>query len=458
MPNHKDNSWRLTYLLGVALLLPIGTVVLVAYYFTRMNPFENGSGPNAWAFSIIAISGGLSAIMAAMLAIFSSTTYRARVKYENEYRQLQRYLNQDIARERARMQRSLDLGSAENQISMVIKQEVDFERILSVVMEQLEHFTRSDSICIYTVDAEGNVLPRAERRRNIDCFPPALNAEAVECELVNEAILKGRQLRSLNETTGEYILASYFSTPDGVQGVARIARNVSDEPDFQDEMTSYELGANRLVRMVSLGMKTAKIWDRAIKDEKTGLFNANYYADQLAKQTKLAQRTGRPLSIIMMDIDKFKHVNDTYGHLAGDVVLEQVAAILIREARETDTPYRYGGEELCIICEGTTEHDAAQAAERLRQQIAATEFFDDRGRLLPISASFGVVEFDPNRHAHEKNLKEDVDLALYQGKENGRNMVVVAEGDNKFRILKRTGDYKTEVKVRKGLAGDNSPL
>ncbi|MEE9311833.1 MAG: GGDEF domain-containing protein, partial [Planctomycetota bacterium] len=443
MPIHKDNPWRLTYLLGVALLLPIGTVVLVAYYFTRMNPFENNIGPNAWAFSIIAISGGLSATMAAMLAIFSSTTYRARVKYENEYRQLQRYLNQDIARDRARMQRSLDLGSAENQISMVIKQEVDFECILSVVMEQLEHFTRSDSICIYTVDAEGKVLPRAERRRNVDFFPPALNAKAVECELVNEAILKGRQIRSLNETTGEYVLACYFSTPDGVRGVARIARNVSDEPDFQGEMPSYELGANRLVRMVSLGMKTAKIWDRAIKDEKTGLFNANHYADQLAKQTKLAQRTGRPLSIIMMDIDKFKHVNDTYGHLAGDVVLEQVAAILIAEARETDTPYRYGGEELCIICEGTTEHDAAQAAERLRQQIASTEFFDDRGRLLPISASFGVVEFDPERHAHEKNLKEDVDLALYQGKENGRNMVVVAEGDNQFRILKRTGDYKT---------------
>lgn len=458
MLNNKNNSWRLTYLLGVALLLPIGTVVLVAYYFTRMNPFENGTGPNAWAFSIIAISGGLSAIMAAVLMVFSSATYRARVKYENEYRQLQRYLNQDVARERARMQRSLDLGSAENQISMVIKQEVDFQRILAIVLEQLEHFTRSDSICIYTVNAAGEILPQAERRHGVDCFPPVLQLEQLKCQMVDDAIAQGRQLRKLNETTGEYILCCYFSTPDGVCGVVRIARNVSDEPDFIDEMPAFEQGANRLVRMVSLGMKTAKIWDRAIKDEKTGLFNSNHYADQLSKQTKLAKRTGRPLSIIMMDIDKFKHVNDTYGHLAGDKVLEEVAKILMREARETDTPYRYGGEELCIICEGTTEHDAALAAERLRQQIAVTEFYDERGRLLPISASFGVVELDIDRHSHEKDLKEDVDLALYQGKENGRNMVVVAEGANKFRILKRTGDYNTEVKVRMGLAGDNSPL
>ncbi|MHC4840199.1 MAG: GGDEF domain-containing protein [Planctomycetota bacterium] len=458
MPNNTENPWRLTYLLGVALLLPIGTVVLVAYYFTRMNPFEHGSGPNAWAFSIIAVSGGLSAIMATLLAVFASATYRARVKYENEYRQLQRYLNQDVARERSRMQRNLDLVSAAQQVSMAIKQEVEFERILSVVLEQLEHFAKSDSICIYTADPTGVLLPRAERRHGIDCFPPVLQAEAVQCDLVNEAVAFGRQFRRLNETTGEYVLASYFSTPDGVRGVARIARNISDESEFQDEMPAYEQGVNQLVRMVSLGMKTAKIWDRAIKDEKTGLFNANHYADQLQKQTKLAQRTGRPLSVIMLDIDKFKHVNDTYGHLAGDTVLADVAKILMREARETDTPYRYGGEELCVICEATTEQDAALAAERLRQQIAATEFFDERGRLLPISASFGVVEFDHSKHEHEKDLKEAVDNALYQGKENGRNVVVVAEGNDKFRILKRTGDYKTEVKVRLGLAGDNSPL
>ncbi|MCZ7607980.1 MAG: GGDEF domain-containing protein [Planctomycetota bacterium] len=200
------------------------------------------------------------------------------------------------------------------------------------------------------------------------------------------------------------------------------------------------------------------MWDRAIKDEKTGLYNANHYQDQMKRQVAIAQRTGAPLSLIMMDIDKFKHINDTYGHLAGDTVLAEVSAILKREARESDTPYRYGGEELCIVCCGTSEEDAAKAAERMRHKIACTEFHDDRGRLLPISASFGVAEFDPAHMHSEKDLKEACDRALYVAKENGRNLVVVHAGSEQFHKLERSGDANKEVKRRLGLAGDNSPL
>ena len=81
-----STSWRANYLLGVALLLPIGTIVLVAYFFTRMNPFAPEIQGDPWAFAIIAFSGGLSAVMATLLALFASVTWRARVRYENEYR------------------------------------------------------------------------------------------------------------------------------------------------------------------------------------------------------------------------------------------------------------------------------------------------------------------------------------------------------------------------------------
>lgn len=457
MPSSNDASWRSTYLLGVALLLPIGTIVLVSYYFTRMNPFDAG-GANHWAFSVIAISGGLSALMAALLALFASATYRARVRFENEYRNLQRYLNEDVAKERTRMVRNLDVFSAAQQVSMAIKQEVNSERILSVVMEQLEHFAKSDSVTVFTLDEAGRPLPRGERRRGADRFPPVLTLEGVECSLVAEAARASRPQRSLNEATGEFVLAVYFSTPEGVRGVVRICRNVADEPDFNDEMPSFEQAVNQLVRMASLGLKTSSMWDRAIKDEKTGLYNANHYADQVRKQVAVARRTGMALSLIMLDIDKFKHINDTYGHLAGDRVLAQVAAILMKEARDSDTPFRYGGEELCIICSGSTVEDAAQAAERLRQVIACTEFHDDRGRLLPISASFGVAEFDDAAMEGDKELKEACDQALYHGKQNGRNVVVAIEGKDKFRVVERSGDPSREVKRRLGLAGDNSPL
>src|SRR5690606_38301176 len=285
-----------------------------------------------------------------------------------------------------------------------------------------------------------------------------LTQDSIECSLVEEAVRIGRHVRELDETTGEFVLAVYFGTPEGARGVVRIARNVADEPEFSDEMPAYEQAVGQLVRMVSLGLKTASMWDRAIKDEKTGLYNANHYQDQMKRQVAIAQRTGAPLSLIMLDVDKFKHINDTYGHLAGDTVLSEIAAILKREARESDTPYRYGGAELCIVCCGTSEADAAKAAGRMRHKIACTEFHDDRGRLLPISASFGVAEFDPAHMHSEKDLKEACDRALYVAKENGRNLVVVHTGAEQFHKLERSGDPNKEVKRRMGLAGDNSPL
>jgi diguanylate cyclase (GGDEF)-like protein len=455
---NAQTSWRSTYLLGVALLLPIGTLVLACYYFARMNPFSPEPSHSPWAFSIIALAGGLSAFMAVVMTLFASATYRARVRYEAEYRNLQRYLNEDVAKERTRLTRNLDLVSAAQQVSMAIKQEVEFERILSVVLEQLEHFARSDSISVFTIDEDNQAIARAERRAGVDRFPPVLTEESIDRSLVDDAVRIGRQLHSLDPRTGEFVLAVYFATPDGARGVVRIARNVADEPDFIEEVPAYEQAVGQLVRMVSLGLKTASIWNRAIKDEKTGLFNNNHYQDQMKKQVAHAQRTGSPLSLIMMDIDKFKHVNDTYGHLAGDIVLERVASILKREARESDTVFRYGGEELCIVCKGTTEADAAYAAERLRHIIACTEFTDDRGQLLPISASFGVAEFEPNTMHGDLPLKELCDRALYVAKEHGRNRVVVARSGGEFQILERSGDMNSEVKFRMGLAGDNAPL
>ncbi len=455
----KGSDWRSAYLLGVALLLPIGTVVLTAYYFFRMGPLAPAKAPfDAWAYSIIAISGGLSGLMAALLALFSFVTWRARLRFENECRHLQRYLNEDVARERFRMQRNLDVFAAAQQISMAIKQEVDFERILGAVLEQIEHFARADQASVFVADRHGLLEPRALRRHGITRFPPDLGNGEVETSLVDEALAHGQGRRHLNELTGDYVYAACFATPDGLKGVVRISRNVQNEPDFKDDMAAFEQSVSHLARMLGLGLKQSAMWDRAIKDEKTGLYNANHYSDQIKRAAATARRTGMALSLIMLDIDKFKHVNDTYGHLAGDRVLAQVSEILRREARESDTPFRYGGEELCIICQGSTEHDAALAAERLRSLIAHTEFYDDKDRLLPVSASFGVAEYDSTRMPSEKELKEACDRALYFAKEHGRNCVAVSEGEGQFYAVERSGDLGSEIKRRMGLAGDNSPL
>ncbi len=454
----KTEDWRLTYFLGVALLLPIGTIVLTAYYFFRMGPLAREAVPfDAWAFSIIAISGGLSGIMATLLALFAHATWRARLRFENECRNLQRYLNEDVARERYRMQRNLDVFAAAQQISMALKQEVDFERILGLVLEQIEYFARAEQACVFVAGKSG-LEPRALRRHGVTHFPPELASLEVEDSLVADAIEHGQSRRELDEATGGYVFAASFSTPDGLRGVVRISRNITGDVDFREEMPAFEQSVAHLARMLGLGLKQSTMWDRAIKDEKTGLYNANHYADQIKRMAATARRSGVVLSLIMLDIDKFKHVNDTYGHLAGDLVLAQVAEILRREARESDTPFRYGGEELCIICQGCSCDDAALAAERLRSVIAHTEFHDDKGRLLPVSASFGVSAYDAATMPTEKELKEACDRALYYAKEHGRNCVAVCEGEGQFYAIDRSGEVASEVKRRLGLAGDNSPL
>lgn len=454
----KTEDWRLTYFLGVALLLPIGTIVLTAYYFFRMGPLAREAVPfDAWAFSIIAISGGLSGIMATLLALFAHATWRARLRFENECRNLQRYLNEDVARERYRMQRNLDVFAAAQQISMALKQEVDFERILGLVLEQIEYFARAEQACVFVAGKSG-LEPRALRRHGVTHFPPELASLEVEDSLVADAIEHGQSRRELDEATGGYVFAASFSTPDGLRGVVRISRNITGDVDFREEMPAFEQSVAHLARMLGLGLKQSTMWDRAIKDEKTGLYNANHYADQIKRMAATARRSGVVLSLIMLDIDKFKHVNDTYGHLAGDLVLAQVAEILRREARESDTPFRYGGEELCIICQGCSCDDAALAAERLRSVIAHTEFHDDKGRLLPVSASFGVSAYDTATMPTEKELKEACDRALYYAKEHGRNCVAVCEGEGQFYAIDRSGEVASEVKRRLGLAGDNSPL
>ncbi|MCA8938321.1 MAG: GGDEF domain-containing protein, partial [Planctomycetes bacterium] len=270
--------------------------------------------------------------------------------------------------------------------------------------------------------------------------------------------MRGQPQRHFDRRTGAYSIALPYSTPDGLRGVILIARDANEDPDFISEMEQFEGSLVQLVKGVSAGLKFAAVWDRAIKDEATGLFNKNHFNKELPKILQATLKHSQPFSMIMLDIDKFKHVNDTFGHIPGDQVLAQVSAIMLENLRDGDMAFRYGGEELCILALNTVGDDAGAYAERIRTIIAHTEFRTSAGQLIPITASIGVAEFDPKTMRGEKELKEACDSALYFGKENGRNVAVVCEGQGKFCALERTGDIATEVKRRLGLAGDNQPL
>jgi len=188
------------------------------------------------------------------------------------------------------------------------------------------------------------------------------------------------------------------------------------------------LGA--LANQIAIGLQKALMYQRleemATTDGLTGLTNHRTFQERFSQMLARAERSGAPLSMLITDIDKFKRINDTYGHPIGDVVIKRVAAILKKQARNIDLVARYGGEEFGIVLEATDVEGARTAAERIRAEVEAQVFDSPQG---PFSAtlSIGFATF-PADGAHKQQLIDKADKALYHAKEHGRNQVVYFGG------------------------------
>jgi diguanylate cyclase (GGDEF)-like protein len=165
---------------------------------------------------------------------------------------------------------------------------------------------------------------------------------------------------------------------------------------------------------------------QAVTDALTGLANRRQFYEVLGREYERAQRFGTPLSLILLDIDDFKQINDTRGHLAGDAVLHGVATTLAELIREIDMAARYGGEEFAILLPQTGPEGAALLAERLRREIASRPIRFGPDEIEGITASFGVAA-GPEDSMTQIDLIASADAALYQAKRDGKNHVTVAE-------------------------------
>jgi len=161
-------------------------------------------------------------------------------------------------------------------------------------------------------------------------------------------------------------------------------------------------------------------------DHLTGLFNRRYLMESLGKEVQRSLRKGGNLSLIILDIDHFKQVNDTYGHLQGDIVLQKVAQLLQKELRAYDTAARYGGEEFIAVLPDATLEAAKFVAERVRASVQSTRFSGELSR-LSLTISLGVAMFSPQGCGTVDGFIKLADDALYRSKANGRNRVEAAE-------------------------------
>lgn len=163
----------------------------------------------------------------------------------------------------------------------------------------------------------------------------------------------------------------------------------------------------------------------AMRDELTGLINRRSLLESLVQQMAMANRHGQPLALLMIDIDYFKQVNDTHGHLSGDKVLKAMAYAIAGLTRAQDLPGRLGGEEFLVILPNTTKQGAVQLAEILRLAIETTEFLSASGQPIAITISIGVCEQGQLKAPQCDDMINAADQALYLAKQNGRNRVAV---------------------------------
>jgi two-component system cell cycle response regulator len=196
---------------------------------------------------------------------------------------------------------------------------------------------------------------------------------------------------------------------------------------IQKPFDSAELSAR-----VRAALRTKRFQDmlaqRAMIDGLTGLWNRAHFDQRLHEEIAAAQRYDRPMSLIMMDVDKFKNLNDNHGHPFGDEVLQAIGDILQESARMTDWPCRYGGEEFGFILRETDLEGAIIMAERVRAEIEGLEL-RNKAQAVSVTASFGVVSSTLCMNPVELSSKwviESADKALYAAKESGRNRVCTA--------------------------------
>jgi len=167
-----------------------------------------------------------------------------------------------------------------------------------------------------------------------------------------------------------------------------------------------------------------QMYDAALRDGLTKAFNKKFFLDRLQIEFSFAKRHKTPLSLILFDVDHFKRVNDTYGHLAGDAVLVQLAALAQSMLRTEDIAARYGGEEFAVLCRGVPMQAGLMVAERIRSSVERAEFIHD-GQRLPVMISAGVAGLPDVSADVPAGLVSAADEALYEAKRSGRNRVCV---------------------------------
>jgi len=308
------------------------------------------------------------------------------------------------------------ISSAVRDIAKIIETQYELDFVIPLMGEIMDKYVPNALIYIFQKQANDIFKiswPNSYSRDNID---PLL-------DLVNEK-------KEIVMSSDKRIIAIPLLNDDDIFGVvvgdAKVFELSEEEVEFIKEM------AKQCVVTVNRANVYARTVKHATVDALTGLDNRRQINKRLMQEASVVSRTRRPLSILILDVDFFKSINDTYGHSAGDYVLKKMAKVFIKCIRDYDIVGRYGGEEFIILLPDTSMEGARVIAERIRSSVEKTEFkltksLSDKEEIIKITISIGVATFD-GKDKNPADVYDEADIALYKAKQEGRNRVVVFTG------------------------------
>lgn len=341
----------------------------------------------------------------------------------------------DLATRLRQSQRALKgrLGRPETILAMLraAHDSLDPAKIGELVVDRAVEWFKATSCAVLATDLDGQVVPLAGRS-----LSPAMTTSAI---VVGRWVLAhGREFATadlrrddrVTATTGGAVVAVPLRCRGrSIGALVMIDRAPSDtEPKLGSvgELIGTALEGPAMALDYALTLR--RVEALSVTDDLTQLYNSRYLNQVLRREAKRASRSGRPLSLLFMDLDGFKGVNDTHGHLAGSRALVEAAAVIRGSARETDVAARFGGDEFAIILPDTGSEGAVSVADRVRERIAAHPFLAGNGLNLRLTASIGVATL-PDVAASAEELVRAADVAMYRIKEAGKNGVGIARGD-----------------------------
>ncbi|MDR0878499.1 MAG: GGDEF domain-containing protein [Treponema sp.] len=253
-------------------------------------------------------------------------------------------------------------------------------------------------------------------------YPKPINFDLLAFELKNDEAIK-----PFEEIKPELVIP--ILGPFGLYGMIAVGRKILEEEYSQAELSFLQ----QLMSFVSQAIKNLLHYEHSLRDVKTGLFNHGFFMTRLNEEVARSKRADYSSSIIVMDVDKFKNFNDSFGHLAGDRVLESLAFTLKQGVRADDVPSRFGGEEFTVLLPNTGKETVWMVAERLRTSVAAMKV-PWEPPLPQVTISLGIYTFDQKSGVDATEIIHRADEAVYLSKERGRNRSTVWGSGLLFRI------------------------